>query len=144
MSNQEKTQFKPNESGNPRGRPPGSRNKRTQLLDKIMQADDNARHIIETLVSKAQGGDTAAAEILLKRYQPPPRSSLQPVQFDLDSSASPLQQCQQILAAVAAGDLAPDVGQSLISAVTALARIAELAELEQRIADLEEAATDDN
>lgn len=135
----EQTQFKPGSTGNPTGRPRGSRNHKNRLLDDIMTSDDNARQIIETLVSKAQQGDTHAAEILLKRYQPIPRSSLQAVEFDLDPSASPLQQCRQILAAVAAGELAPDVGQILISAVTALCRAGELVELEQRIAELEEA-----
>lgn len=130
-------QFLPGKTGNPKGKPKGTKSKRNQLIDTIMAEDDNAEAIIIQLVEQAKGGDTQAANILLARYAPPARSTYNNVNFQLDDDLSPLQRGSQILDAVANGDLAPDVGNMLITSLTALARTAELVELEQRIAAME-------
>lgn len=70
------TQFKPGQSGNPNGRPKGTRNLDTdleeELSEKIVVNEggrrleiSKQRSILKSLVSKALKGDTRAASILV-------------------------------------------------------------------------------
>src|SRR4051794_28413388 len=63
--------FERGQSGNPQGRPAGSRNKASILLDKI--ADDEAEAIQRRVIDAAKAGDLKAAELLLARIWPPRR-----------------------------------------------------------------------
>lgn len=78
-------QFKPGESGNPEGRPPGTENSSTRLkkifgviqskMNKVTQAQEELT-VLEQMdieqVIKALDGDTAAYEKLLDRYEGKP------------------------------------------------------------------------
>jgi hypothetical protein len=130
-------QFKAGESGNKRGRPKGARSQRNQLLDEMMAENDHARSIIQKLIESALAGDTQAANLLLSRYQPPYRQTHKPIEFKLSPDSTPLERCNELLDAVAGGYLPADVGTLLINAVTALCRVAEVKEIEQRLALLE-------
>ncbi len=70
------TRFKPGQSGNPRGRPKGARNLKTELdeeMNETIKLRENGRErriskrraIIKTLVSKTLKGDVRAANTLL-------------------------------------------------------------------------------
>jgi len=54
--------FQPGQSGNPRGRPAGSRNHITLMLDRLAEAD--AVDVLRAIVAKAKEGDSRAAELL--------------------------------------------------------------------------------
>ena len=71
------TQFKPGESGNPKGRPKGTKNLATdlseELAEKIVVNEggkqlkiSKQRAMIKSLLAKALKGDTRAATVLLK------------------------------------------------------------------------------
>lgn len=64
--------FAKGESGNPRGKPKGCRNRAGILLDAITDGDLAA--IITTLITQAKAGDLAAIKILLDRLVPAPRA----------------------------------------------------------------------
>lgn len=129
--------FKKGQSGNPGGRPVGSRNKRT-LAAKAL--DDASEDVAKAMIEAARGGDTAAGKLVLERIQPPLRPRAETVQFDLDPSASLTTQGQQVLAAVAAGELDPETGKILVECLTAFAGLKQTDELALRIAQLEQAA----
>ena len=72
-----RTQFKPGESGNPKGRPKGTKNLATdlseELAEKIVVSEggkqrkiSKQRAMIKSLLAKALNGDTRAATVLLK------------------------------------------------------------------------------
>ena len=61
--------FKPGQSGNPAGRPPGSRNKTTLLAQGLL--DSNAEALIKKLIQMALEGDTAAMRLAIERILPP-------------------------------------------------------------------------
>jgi uncharacterized protein DUF5681 len=63
------TKFKPGQSGNPSGRPKGSRHKTTLAIEELL--DGEAEEITRKAIEKAKDGDTAALRICLDRLSPP-------------------------------------------------------------------------
>lgn len=125
--------WKPGQSGNPRGRPPGP-NSSTALRKLI-----NVEPILKKLQAAAESGDVRAAEVLLTRALPVYRTTAQPVALaELQDAATLTEKAQAILAAVADGSLAPDLGAALVSAVGNVAKVAEVDELMRRVAALEQ------
>jgi hypothetical protein len=64
--------FKPGRSGNPAGKPKGTRNRAAALLGEISDADLKA--IVAKVVTKAKAGDVTCAKLILDRVAPPPKS----------------------------------------------------------------------
>ena len=63
------TKFMPGQSGNPNGRPKGSRNKTTLAIEKLL--DGEAEEITRKAIDLAKGGDMGAIRICLDRLAPP-------------------------------------------------------------------------
>lgn len=133
MTTKPKKAWKPGESGNPKGRPPGT-GAVTKLRNSI------AKHlpaIITQLVAKAKEGDAQAARLLLERVLPALRPIEQAVALSLPTGEGITAQGVAIVQAVAAGTLAPGQGAQLLTGLGSLARIVEIDELERRITQLE-------
>jgi hypothetical protein len=131
-----KTAFKLGTSGNPKGKPAGTRSKATQLLAAMMEG--GAEKITQAVIEAAQGGDLMAAKIILDRVIPPARE--RPVHVDLpDTSTSEGVAAAQnaILQAVASGDLLPGEASTLSTIVEAKRRAIETQNLADRITQLE-------
>ncbi len=60
-------QFKPGKSGNPSGRPKGSRNTQTQLLKLL---EPYAEKLINKMVEEALDGNAAALRLCIERLLP--------------------------------------------------------------------------
>ena len=71
--------FQPAESGNPAGRPRGSRNKRTIIVEKLL--DDSAGEVTTAAISRATEGDPAALRACMDRVAP--RLRHRPLDFDM-------------------------------------------------------------
>src|SRR4051794_32677609 len=63
--------FQPGHSGNPRGRPVGSRHKATWAAEALL--DDEAEELTRTAINLAKSGDTTALRLCLERLCPPRR-----------------------------------------------------------------------
>ena len=126
--------FKPGQSGNPAGRKKGVPTRSTQLRQAIASHADS---IIAVLVQQALEGDVQAARVLLERAIPALKPQEQGHQIALPNGTL-TDQGRAVLAAVAAGELAPGQGAQLLSGIGTLARVAEIDELDQRIKKLEE------
>lgn len=124
----------PGQSGNPKGRPVGSRNKKNIVAEEF--AKDGSK-IARVVMDAALEGDMQAASLVLQRLCPPLRARAERVAFDLDPAAPLTTQAQQVIAAVAGGDIDPDTGQLLVGCITALAGVKQIDELEQRLSALE-------
>src|SRR5947209_3639179 len=66
-------------SGNPSGRPPGSRNKSTLAVEQLLAGD--AEEITMKAIEMAKGGNMAAVRLCLDRLFPAPKQ--RPVQLEL-------------------------------------------------------------
>lgn len=77
MSN--KGQFGPGQSGNPAGRPKGSRNHTTRAVEALL--DGEAEALTRKAIQLAQDGDTVALRLCLDRLLPVRKD--RPITFDL-------------------------------------------------------------
>jgi hypothetical protein len=96
--------FQKGQSGNPAGRPRGSRNKAAIALQELLERD--AESIARTVTHLAKHGNIAAIRMCMERLLPPRRH--EPVTLDLpalDTAADAVAATSAIVAAVASGDL---------------------------------------
>lgn len=129
--------FRPGESGNPNGRPPGvgpAAKLRAALAEREAE-------IVEAVIQAALAGDTAAAKLVLDRVCPPLRPESAPVRLTLPEGDL-AGQGRAVLRAVAAGRIGIHEGSALLATVAALARVVETGELAARIEALERRAGD--
>jgi len=129
--------WKPGQSGNPAGKPPGTRNRATQMVLALMEG--GAEEITLVIIDAARKGDIAAARLVLERLAPPARE--RPISLDLPdtSTVAGVSEAQQaILQAVGTGELLPGEGTALAGILEARRKALETVELEQRIAALEQ------
>jgi len=124
--------WKPGQSGNPKGRRPGQ--SPIAKMRETLSAD--VPEILAGLVEAAKKGDVQAARLILERVLPPLKASEQAQAVSLPDGTL-TDQGRAVLAAVAAGVLAPGQGSQLITAIGTLAKISELDELDARLKVLE-------
>jgi len=121
------------QSGNPKGRPPG-RSPITRMRESLTA---DIPEILAALVIQAKAGDPQAARLILERVLPTVKATEQPTAIQIPAGGTLTAQGRAVLAAVSSGALAPGQGSQLIAAIGTLARVAEIDELETRIAALE-------
>jgi hypothetical protein len=128
--------FEKGTSGNPAGKPPGSRNRVLIALDKL--AGDDAEAVLKAAIDRAKNGDMDAARLILSRVWPARKG--RPLALDLPAinAANDLPAAlAATVAAVAAGDLTTEEGQAIAGILETQRRAIETVELEARIAALE-------
>ena len=128
------TKFKPGRSGNPAGRPKGTKDRRTELRALIKP---HAPDLIAKALELAKGGDVQALRLLLERAVPPIKATSEAVAFEVPGDGNLADTGRAVMRAIASGTLPPDTGRQLIDALAALGRVVEIEELERRIAALE-------
>jgi hypothetical protein len=121
-------------SPNPKGRPPGIRDRRAKLNHMLLK---DADAILQRVVESALDGDTTSAALVLNRVLPALKAQAERVSFDFDVNAPLAQQVEAVLVAIAGGDVPADMGKSIIESISALAGIKQIDELEQRLNALE-------
>ena len=121
-------------SPNPTGRPKGIVDKRARISQRMLADADG---IVSVLIAQALEGDTGAASLILSRVLPALRNQTEKVQFPFDAAAPVARQIEQVLEAMAAGAVAPDVGRLIIDSIGTLSNARAVEELEARIITLE-------
>jgi hypothetical protein len=130
--------FKPGRSGNPNGRPSGSRNRATLAIEALLEGEGEA--LTRKAIELAKAGDMQALRLCMDRLAPPRKDS--PVAFDLPEMKTvgdAVLAMGALVKAVAAGDLTPTEAAELTRMLQAFAKIIESAEFEDRIQKLEQA-----
>lgn len=134
MTETKRKGWKPGQSGNPKGKTPGSGE--LQKLRASIAAD--VPDILAGLVAAAKAGDVQAARLILERVLPPVKATEQAVELQLPDGGTLTAQGRAVLSAVAGGELAPGQGAQLLAAIGSLARVTEIDEFEARLTKLEE------
>jgi hypothetical protein len=130
--------FRPGQSGNPNGRPKGSRNATTLALESLL--DGQAKALTQKAVELALGGDLVALRICLDRILPPRKD--RPVSFELPIIATiedAPRAMAAITAAIAQGEITAAEASDVSRLVEAYVRSVEASDLAKRLRAIEEA-----
>jgi hypothetical protein len=127
--------FKSGQSGNPRGKLPGTKHASTRLRDAI---STDLHAIVAALVEKAKAGDTGAAALLFSRTLPPLRPQSDPPDVSLVGTTLN-ERAESITGAALAGQISPTGATELMGLLTQQARIHEVSELAERLERIENA-----
>jgi hypothetical protein len=128
--------FRKGRSGNPDGRPKGSRNVTTVALESLL--DGQATALTQKAIDLALTGDMAALRLCLDRILPPRKD--RPLTFNFPSitnAAEAASTMSAILAAVASGEITPTEASEIGKLVDSYVRAVEATELAARIERLE-------
>jgi hypothetical protein len=131
-----KVRGRPFPPGNP-GRPPGSKNKVTQVLEQLVEGQ--AEQLVQKVLQQALAGEVSSQRMMLDRCWPPRKA--QPINVTIP----PIKSSDDALAAIAAicrelgeGRLTPDEITALSSVIGRSIQVIEIQDLERRVAALEE------
>lgn len=131
-----RTSFKPGQSGNPNGRPKGARHVSLLAIEALMEGE--AEGLTRAAINKALEGDVAALRLCLERIAPPRKDA--PISFELppiETAADAKAASSAVLSAVAAGDITPAEGQSVMALLVSHKLIIEATDFEERLNALE-------
>ncbi|MDZ7753832.1 MAG: DUF5681 domain-containing protein [Gammaproteobacteria bacterium] len=128
--------WKKGQSGNPKGRTPGT-GKVAQMRN---QLEGHLPEVLETIALKAELGDMTAARLLLDRVFPALRPVEVPVTFPTGNSLTDTGAA--VLKTAGEGEIPASQAAQLLTALGALARVKEMDELAERLARLEEQVGD--
>lgn len=137
----EATQFEPGRSGNPGGRPKGSRNRSTQALENILEGESEA--LTRRAIELALDGDTVALRMCMDRLMPVRKD--RPITFtlpDIETPADLTKATRALMQGVADGEITPGEAAELSKLVDAHVKAISAADFAERLAALEQAATD--
>jgi hypothetical protein len=136
MNGKASTRFKPGQSGNPAGRPKGSRNATTVALENLL--DGQAVALTSKAVELALSGDMAALRLCIDRILPPRKD--RPVTFDLPeikSAQDAAATLSAVIGAVAAGELTPADAGEISKLMDSYVKAFEASEIVERLERLE-------
>jgi hypothetical protein len=129
--------FEKGQSGNPAGRPAGSRNHATLACEALLEGQAEA--LTQKAVDMALAGDTVALKLCLERIYPARKD--RPVTFALPpitSARDAADIAAAIAQAVAAGHITPSEAAEFGKVIELYVRAYQVAELNDRIAPLEQ------
>lgn len=128
--------FTKGSSGNSSGRPPGSRNKATLLMEALL--DGEAEQLTRKVIELGKAGNIHALQLCLDRLAPPCRDRL--VRFDLPAMRSVDDVSlgmTSIVAAVSEGKITPQEGEVLSRILAEQANVLHVRDVDRRLEKLE-------
>jgi hypothetical protein len=129
--------FVKGQSGNPAGKPPGTRHRATRAVQRLLEGEAEA--IGRKAVEAALRGDMTAIRLVLDRVAPPPRHRT--VVLNLPDVSGPQDlpvALSALLRAVCAGVIAPSEAEPLARLMDAYRAALETADFDARLKRLEE------
>jgi uncharacterized protein DUF5681 len=132
-----RTRFAPGQSGNPAGKPKGTRHRATLAVEALLEGE--ADKLTRKAVDLALAGDTTALRLCLERIAPPRKDRA--VAFalpDLVNAEDAVRAMAALVGAVAAGELTPSEASELSRLVEVFTKAADTHELQQRLTTLED------
>jgi hypothetical protein len=129
--------FLPGQSGNPAGRPRGSRNKKTIALEVLLDGESEA--VMQKMITLAKMGDDVAMRLCVERMMAPRRERPVPLQLPrVESDADARRASADVLEALAEGEITPKEAEHLLRAVAGAAVIMQSSEIAARLKWIEQ------
>ena len=124
-------------SGNPNGRPLGSRHRATILAEALLEGQTEA--LVQRTIELALAGDPTALRLCIERIISPRRDRLVSFRLPaLDCAGDALAAIEAITDGVATGELTPAEAAELAKVVEAYRSAVETVEIERRLSALEQ------
>ena len=128
--------FRPGVSGNPQGRPLGSRNRASLMVEQLL--DGCAEALAEKVIERALGGDTLAMRLCLERLAPVRRERHLVLELPAPATAQDITAgFTRVVAALAVGELTPTETSAVAALLESARRALETTELARRISEME-------
>lgn len=129
--------FAPGASGNPSGKPRGTRNATTLAVEALLEGEAEA--LTRKAIDLALEGDTVALRLCLDRIAPPRKGRAVAIDLpaSLKTSADLADAQASILSAMGSGEITTDEAADAAKVIEAVGAAIERRELEARIAALE-------
>jgi hypothetical protein len=129
-------QFVRGASGNPQGRPLGSRNRASLLMEDLL--DGRAKALTEKAIKMALAGDVFALRLCLDRMMPVRRERSLTLQLPAPATAQDITAgFEKVVEALAHGELTPSETSALAELLESARKALETTELARRIEELE-------
>ncbi len=113
--------FQPGQSGNPSGRPRGSRNRTTLAAQALL--DGEGEKLTRKAIDMAHAGDTVCLRLCLDRILPPRRERVVTLDLPDIAGADVAPALAAIIKATASGELTPTEAKSLSDMIAAYATV---------------------
>jgi hypothetical protein len=129
--------FRKGQSGNPAGKPKGTRHRATVAVQVLLEGEADA--LTRKCIELAKGGDTTALRLCMERLAPAMKS--RPVQLPMpavETAADILKAQAATIQAMATGEITPDEASVIAGVLEAKRKAIETVQLEERVARLEQ------
>ncbi len=124
------------QSGNPKGKPKGTRHTATQISYALMEG--RLEQVLETVLERAVGGDITACKMIIDKVLPCPKDRSINIALPRIDDLKGVSLAQtKILEAVSNGEVTPNEGERITSIIESRRKLIETIELEARISRLE-------
>jgi len=134
---QESSRWPKGTSGNPAGKPKGTRHKTTMAVQELL--DGEAEALTRKCVELAMEGDTVALRLCMERLAPAVKSRAVNLRLPPIETAADILKAQAVtIGAMAIGDITPDEAATIAGVLDAKRKALETVDLEQRISRLEQ------
>ncbi len=132
--------FQKGQSGNPRGKAKGTKNRATLAAEKLLEGElDN---ICRKLVEEALNGNTQAIKLVLDRVLPPKRDRIIDIKLPkLETVEDAVKASSAIINALGEGNITPTEAEAISRIVAAFVKSIETYDIEKRISALEHKKT---
>ena len=129
--------FQPGQSGNPAGRPRGSRNKKTIALEALVDGESEA--VMQKMITLAKMGDDVAMRLCVERMMAPRRERPVPLALPrIESDADARRASADVLESLAEGKITPKEAEHLLRAIAGATVILQSSEIVARLTRIEQ------
>ena len=133
---QERSRWAKGVSGNPAGKPKGTRHRATVAVQALL--DGEAEALTRKCIELAKEGDTTALRLCMERLAPAMKSRAVNLTLPVAETAADILKAQSAtIQAMAAGDITPDEAATVATVLDAKRKAIETVELERRVSEIE-------